>query len=164
MPVAPNLIAPSQIQETRPPHRYASTMPLPQRNRPQKDSEPTGFLCWLQGEDWVSLKNCLERSDQFFRDTQSSPGPQTKKASFCRKPFEYRWSQRADSRMPSASAATRPAAAVRSHARLQAGHRPACLTPRDLIGSNPPSRTNKKGLLCRKPLEYRWSQRADSNR
>ena len=69
-------------------------------------------------------------------------------------PSSFRWSQRADSRMPPASAATRPAAAARSRARLRAGHRPARFTPRDLIGSNPRLPQMQKGPRCRDPPRF----------
>ena len=69
-------------------------------------------------------------------------------------PSSFRWSQRADSRMPPASAATRPAAAARSRARLRVGHRPARFTPRDLIGSNPRLPRMQKGPRCRDPPRF----------
>ncbi len=84
----------------------------------------------------------------------SLPSPPNAKRAPLPGPSSFRWSQRADSRMPPASAATRPAAAARSRARLRAGHRPARFTPRDLIGSNPRLPQMQKGPRCRDPPRF----------
>ncbi len=99
----------------------------------------------------VIAEKLLERSDQFFSDNTGAPPPAAKKKRplFPEASFEIRWSQRADSRMPSASAASgaaRPRTLAGKCSRICSVSRP--------YRFESPSLTKKKGPHCWDPYKF----------